>query len=65
MRSDPTPDPQLVSSLLDYPTDMMVRYATRGTLFSIQFTSDPGTLASWSVHRIVRHLRDIREASIR
>jgi hypothetical protein len=41
-----------------------VRYATRGTVFSTQFSNSPFA-ATWSVHRVARHLREVREASIR
>ena len=44
--------------------NLLVRRAVRGTLFSTQFQNT--TLASsWSVHRVARHLREVREPSIR
>jgi hypothetical protein len=42
----------------------MLRYATRGTLFSTQF-SNSTQAPTWSVHRIARHLREVREPSVR
>lgn len=44
--------------------DALVRRAVRGTVFSTQFTNAP-SVDSWSVHRVSRHLREIREPSIR
>ena len=44
--------------------DALVRYAIRGTVFSIEFENSPQA-ASWSVHRLARHIRETREASIR
>ncbi len=41
----------------------LVRRAVRGTTFSTQFASHPST-KTWTVHRVVRHLRETREASI-
>lgn len=49
--------------LASAPDDAMVRYATRGVVFSTQFTNSPSEPA-WSVHRMARHLREIREASV-
>jgi hypothetical protein len=43
--------------------DAMVRYATRAVVFSTQFSNSPGS-PSWSVHRIARHLREVREPSV-
>lgn len=43
--------------------DTLVRKAVRGTVFSTQFSNMPG-YATWSVHRVARHLREQREASI-
>lgn len=45
-------------------SDALVRYATRGTVFSTQFANSPSA-PTWSVHRVARHLREIREPSIR
>jgi len=56
--------PRAVAPAPDHVTDALARYATRGTLFSIQFSNYP-TVPSWSVHRIVRHLREVREPSVR
>jgi hypothetical protein len=42
---------------------LLVRYATRGTVFSTQFANHPAA-QSWSVHRVARHLREIREPSV-
>lgn len=55
----------LAANQSQHPTvaDVLVRYATRGTVFSVQFANDPDAPA-WSVHRYARHLREIREASI-
>ena len=46
-------------------TDALARYATRGTLFSIQFSNNAQVSPAWSVHRVVRHIREIRVPSIR
>jgi hypothetical protein len=43
--------------------DRLVRRAVRGVVFSTQFSNNP-TFPAWSVHRVVRHLRETREASI-
>ena len=45
-------------------SDALVRYATRGTVFSTQFSNSPSS-PSWSVHRVARHMRENREPSIR
>jgi len=45
-------------------SDALVRYAVRGTVFSTQFSNSPQS-ESWSVHRVARHLREIREPSVR
>jgi hypothetical protein len=45
-------------------SDQLVRYATRGTFFSTQFSSSPQA-ETWSVHRVARHLREVREPSVR
>ena len=42
----------------------MVRRAVRGSLFSTQFQNSPSSPA-WAVHRVARHLREVREPSIR
>ena len=51
-----------------WPTDqignLLVRRAVRGTLFSTQFANSPQA-ETWGVQRIARHLREIREPSIR
>lgn len=44
--------------------DILVQYATRGTVFSTQFSSNDAN-PTWAVHRVVRHLRETREPSIR
>lgn len=41
----------------------MVRYAVRGIVFSTRFTNNPAA-STWSMHRVARHLREIREASV-
>lgn len=43
--------------------DRLVRKALRGTVFSTQFSNLTG-YATWSVHRVARHLREQREPSI-
>jgi hypothetical protein len=45
-------------------SDELVRYSTRGIVFSTQFSNSPQT-STWSVHRVARHMREIREASVR
>lgn len=45
-------------------SDVLVRRAVQGTTFSTQFANN-GAFATWSVHRVTRHLRDTREPSIR
>lgn len=45
-------------------SDVLVRRAMRGTTFSTQLANNPAA-PSWSMHRAVRHLREIREPSIR
>jgi hypothetical protein len=45
-------------------SDALVRRAMRGTVFSTQFSNAPNS-PTWSVHRLSRHLRETREASIR
>jgi hypothetical protein len=42
---------------------VLVRYAARGVVFSTQFSNLPGQ-PSWSVHRVARHVREIRGASV-
>jgi hypothetical protein len=45
------------------PADDLVRFATRGTMFSIAFeNSDLSPV--WSVSRLSRHIRETREASV-
>jgi hypothetical protein len=44
--------------------DQLVRRATQGTTFSTQFMNNAAS-PTWSVHRVVRHLREVREPSIR
>jgi len=41
----------------------LVRRAVRGTTFSTQFANNPAS-KTWAVHRVSRHLRETREASI-
>ena len=43
--------------------ERMARVAVRGFVFSTQFANSPGS-PSWSVHRVARNMREIREASI-
>jgi len=43
-------------------SDAQVRYATRATVFSLQF-SNHSDAPTWSVHRFARQLREIREPS--
>lgn len=45
-------------------TDRLLRRAIRGTTFSTQFSNHPLS-PDWSMHRVSRHLRETREASIR
>ena len=45
-------------------SDVLVRHAVRGTVFSTQFANNPAA-PTWSVHRVARHLREIREPSVR
>jgi hypothetical protein len=45
-------------------SDALVRYATRGTVFSTQF-SNSSQAQAWSVHRVARHLREVRGPSVR
>ena len=40
-----------------------VRYATRAIVFSTQFTNHPDA-PSWTMHRVARHMREVREASV-
>ena len=51
-----------------WPTDqignLLVRRAVRGTLFSTEFANSPQA-ETWGVQRIARHLREVREPSIR
>jgi hypothetical protein len=55
----------LAANVSSAPTigDRLVRCATRGVVFSTQFTNTPEA-PSWSVHRVARHLREIREPSV-
>jgi hypothetical protein len=41
-----------------------IRKAVRGTVFSTQFSNSPQA-ASWSVHRVTRHLRETRSPALR
>jgi hypothetical protein len=45
-------------------SDALIRRAIRGVVFSIQF-SNSTQAATWSVHRIARHVREVREPSVR
>jgi hypothetical protein len=45
-------------------SDQLVRRAVRGTVFSTQFSNSPQS-ETWSVHRIARHLREVRQPSVR
>jgi hypothetical protein len=45
-------------------TDRLARKSVRGTTFSTQFSSSPSS-PDWSIHRVSRHMRETREASIR
>jgi hypothetical protein len=45
------------------PDATLVRYASRGIVFSTQF-SNSASEPAWSVHRVARHLREIREPSV-
>jgi hypothetical protein len=45
-------------------SDELVRYATRGITFSTQFANCPSS-PTWSVHRVARHLREVRAPSMR
>ena len=44
--------------------DINIQYATRGTVFSTQFSNNAAN-PTWAVHRVSRHLRETREPSIR
>jgi hypothetical protein len=44
--------------------DVQLRRAVRGTAFSTQFANNPLS-TTWSIHRVVRNLREIRGASVR
>jgi hypothetical protein len=48
---------------IDQVADTLVRRATRGTVFSTQFSSSPDSPV-WSVHRVARHLREVRGPSV-
>jgi hypothetical protein len=43
--------------------DRMVNQAVEGTTFSTQFSNNPST-KTWAVHRVARHLRETRGASV-
>jgi hypothetical protein len=45
-------------------SDALVRRAVRGTVFSTQFSNNSAS-STWSVHRVTRHLREVREPSVR
>jgi hypothetical protein len=45
------------------PADDLARFGLRGTVFSTEFESN-SLSPVWSVHRLARHLRETREASI-
>jgi hypothetical protein len=42
---------------------VLARYATRGSVFSIQFANNPDA-STWTVRRLVRHMREIRQPSV-
>jgi hypothetical protein len=42
---------------------VLLRYATRGTVFSTEFANDPAE-PTWRVSRITRHMREVREPSV-
>ena len=44
-------------------SDAMLRYTVRGVVFSTQFSNSP-LAATWSVHRVARHVREVREPSM-
>jgi hypothetical protein len=41
----------------------LVRYATRGVVFSTQFANSPSE-PTWSINRVARHLREVRIPSV-
>lgn len=42
-----------------------LRYAVRGTVFSTEFSNGDASGSSfWALHRIVRHMREVREPSV-
>jgi hypothetical protein len=43
--------------------DAMVRVAMRGMVFSTQFANSPNS-PSWALHRVSRHLREVRAPSV-
>jgi hypothetical protein len=43
--------------------DKLVRHATRGIVFSTQFSNN-ALSTTWAVHRVARHLREVREPSV-
>jgi hypothetical protein len=45
-------------------SDALVRRAVRGIVFSTQFSNNSAS-STWSVHRVTRHLREVREPSVR
>jgi hypothetical protein len=45
------------------PAVALARYALRGTVFSTEFEST-SLSPVWSVHRLARHIRETREASV-
>jgi hypothetical protein len=51
------------TSLAPTVEQSLIRYAVRGTVFSTQFANNPAE-KSWSVHRVARHVREIREPSV-
>jgi hypothetical protein len=44
--------------------DRLARKSIRGTVFSTEFVNQ-STSSDWSVHRVSRHLRETRGASVR
>jgi len=45
-------------------SDVLVRRAVRGTVFSTQFQNHPAA-PTWAIHRVARHLRETRGPSVR
>jgi hypothetical protein len=44
--------------------DVMIRRAVRGTVFATQIANSP-SFGTWSLHRVLRNMREIRGGSVR